>query len=183
MKNIFIAVLALLVTVAVNAQNAKGKVFPDLTGESFAGKTVNLPKDTKGKMTVIGVCFSKAAEEDLKTWLNPMYNTFVEKKDTTEFFSAAVNYDAYFYFIPMLNKVNQIFEKGSKEKIRSGTDKEFWPYLLFYNGAIKPYKEDFAIEDSKVPYFFVLDTAGKIVHVESGKFSQKKMDAIEELLD
>ena len=146
MKNIIVVAICLLVTVSANAQKAKGKMFPDLTGESFAGKTVNLPKDTKGKMTVIGVCFSKAAEEDLKTWLNPMYNTFVEKKDTSSFFSATVSYDANFYFIPMLNKVNQIFEKGSKEKIKGGTDKEFWPYLVFYNGAIKPYKEDFEIE-------------------------------------
>src|SRR5688572_14947716 len=110
MKTISIIALGLLLSVNVLAQKAKGKVFPDLSGETFAGKTVNLPKDTKGKMTVIGVCFSKAAEEDLKTWLNPMYNTFVVKKDTSDFFSAAINYDANFYFIPMLNKVNQIFE-------------------------------------------------------------------------
>ena len=160
-----------------------GKQFPDLEGESFAGKTVNIPTDTKGKVSVIGVCFSKAAEDDLKTWLNPMYNMFVVKKDTSDFFSAAVNYDVNFFFIPMLNKVNQVFAKGSKEKIRNGTDKEFWPYLLFYNGAIKPYKEDFAIEDSKIPYFFVLDKNGKILHVESGKYSDKKMDNIENFFD
>jgi hypothetical protein len=108
---------------------------------------------------------------------------FVVKKDTSDFFSAAVNYDVNFFFIPMLNKVNQVFEKGSKEKIKNGTDKDFWPYILFYNGAIKPYKEDFAIEDSKIPYFFVLDKNGKILHVESGKYSEKKMDNIENFFD
>lgn len=183
MNKLVILFTAAVLSLTATAQNAKGKQFPDLTGETFSGKSVNLPKDTKGKMTVIGVCFSKAAEDDLKTWLNPMYNLFVVKKDTNNIFDAAVNYDAFFYFIPMLNKVNQVFEKGSKEKIRSGTDKEFWPYLLFYNGAIKPYKEDFKIEDSKIPYFFVIDQNGKIVHVESGKYSEKKMDNIENFLE
>lgn len=172
--------VCLVLTISASAQKAAGRMFPDLTGETFAGKTVNLPKETKGKFTLIGVCFSKDAEDDLKGWLNPVYNAFVVKKDTTGFMSMAANYDAYFYFIPMLNKVNQIFEKGSKEKIRNGTDKEFWPYLLFYNGAIKPYKEDFEIKDSKIPYFFVLDPSGKIVHVESGPYTAKKMSAIED---
>ena len=93
--------LFLAISISTFAQNAKGKQFPALTGESFAGKTVNLPTDTKGKVTVIGVCFSKAAEDDLKTWLNPMYNMFVVKKDTADFFSAAVNYDVNFFFVPM----------------------------------------------------------------------------------
>ncbi len=176
-------ILLLALSISTIAQNSKGKQFPNLTGESFSGKTVNIPADTKGKVSVIGVCFSKAAEDDLKTWLNPMYNMFVVKKDTSDFFSAAVNYDVNFFFIPMLNKVNQVFEKGSKEKIKNGTDKDFWPYILFYNGAIKPYKEDFAIEDSKIPYFFVLDKNGKILHVESGKYSEKKMDNIENFFD
>lgn len=183
MKKLIIICLFLTFAGGINAQNAKGKQFPVLSGESFSGKTVNLPTDTKGKITLIGVCFSKDAEDDLKTWLNPVYNMFVVKKDTNNFFDAAINYDVNFFFIPMLNKVNQIFEKGSKEKIRNGTDKEFWPYLLFYNGPIKPYKEDFAITDSKVPYFFVLDKEGKILHVESGKYSEKKMDKIEEFFE
>lgn len=183
MRTIIFLLLLTVFSVHLQAQKAKGKIFPDLSGESFAGKNVELPKDTKGKITLIGVCFSKDAEDDLKTWLNPVYNMFVVKKDTTDFFSAAVNYDVNFFFIPMLNKVNQVFEKGSKEKIRKGTDKEFWPYLLFYNGPIKPYKEDFEINDSKIPYFFVLDKAGKILHVESGKYSEKKMDNIENFFD
>ncbi|MCD6068437.1 MAG: hypothetical protein K0S33_3263 [Bacteroidetes bacterium] len=180
MKNRIILCVCIALSINAFAQKAKGKPFPDLTGETFAGKTVNLPKDTKGKFSLIGVCFSKDAEDDLKGWLNPVYNAFVMKKDTTQFMSMAENYDAHFYFIPMLNKVNQIFEKGSKEKIRNGTDKGFWPYLLFYNGAIKPYKEDFEITDSKIPYFFVVDKSGKIVHVESGKYTAKKMSAIED---
>jgi len=180
MNKLSIIILAAIVSMNAIAQNAKGKQFPDLTGETFSGKTLNVPKDTKGKISVIGVCFSKSAEDELKTWLNPVYNTFIAKKDTNNIFNASVNEDVNFYFIPMLNTVNQVFEKGSKERIRNGTDKEFWPYLVFYTGPIKPYKEDFEIKDTKIPYFFVLDENGKILHVESGKYMEKKMENITE---
>ena len=183
MKNILALLLFILIENPLISQNCKGKTFPDLSGETFDGKNISVPKNTMGKITIIGVCFSKDAEDDLKTWLNPIYNMFVVKKDTNDFFSAAVNYDVHFYFIPMLNKANQLLEKSSKEKIRNGTDKEFWPYLVFYSGNIKPYKEDFDIKDSKIPYFFVLDKNGKIIHVTSGKFSEDKLDRIENFME
>jgi hypothetical protein len=167
----------------ISGQNGKGQLFPPLTGETFEGKPLSIPSNTKGKITLIGVCFSKNAEGDLKTWLNPVYNLFVVKKDTNDFFSAAANYDVNFYFIPMFNKINQLLEKTSKEKIKKDTDKEFWPHLVFYNGNIKPYKEDLGIKDSDIPYFFVLDKTGKIVHVESGKYDEKKMDRIENFIE
>ncbi len=181
-RSIFLIFL-LLISGLSKAQDCKGKKFPDLSGETFDNKQVSIPANTKGKITIIGVCFSKAAEDELKTWLNPVYNHFVVKKDTSDFFSAAVNYDVNFYFIPMLNKVNQLLEKSSKEKIRAGTDKEFWPYLVFYTGNIKPYKEDFGIKDSKIPYFFVLDKQGKILHYESGAFAEDKMSRMEEFME
>ena len=182
MKNILI-LFALVLSFSAFSQNGKGQQYPPMTGETFAGKAISLPEDTKGKITIIGVCFSKKAEDDLKTWLNPLYNMFIVKKDTNDFFSAAANYDVHFYFIPMLNKINQILATSSKEKIRNDTDKEFWPYLIFYTGSIKPYKEDLSIKDSEVPYFFVLDKAGKIIRVESGKYDEKKMGRIEDFIE
>ncbi|MFL5752198.1 MAG: hypothetical protein ACJ76F_02230 [Bacteroidia bacterium] len=182
MKKLLTA-LSLFTSSVFFAQNGKGQQFPSMTGETFDYKAISLPEQTKGKISIIGVCFSKGAEDDLKTWLNPLYNMFIVKKDTNDFFSAAANYDVHFYFIPMLNKVNQILAKTSKEKIRKDTDKEFWPYLIFYTGSIKPYKEDLSIKDTDKPYFFVLDKSGKIVHVESGKYDEKKMSRIEDFIE
>ena len=167
----------------LNAQHGTGKMFPSITGETYTEKNVSLPEACKGKPTIIGVCFSKSAETDLRTWLNPAYNEFVVKKDTTNAFGAAVSYDINYYFIPMLNLVNQVLEKSSKEKMKKQTDKEFWPHLLFYTGGLKDYKKTFEIEDTSIPYFFVLDANGKIVHVEKGIFTEKKLSAIENFLE
>lgn len=180
MKAVYTFLLGLLFASAY-AQNGTGTVFPSCSGETFSGKTVSIPAQTKGKATVLWVAFSRKAEEDMKTWLNPVYNLFVVKKDTADFFSAAVNYDVNFYFIPMLNQLNQAV--GDKEKIKKKTDKEFWPYIMYFKGEVKSYIEALKIEDKDVPYFFVLDGNGKIVHVEKGKYSEAKMDKIEEFID
>ncbi|MEO8760387.1 MAG: hypothetical protein ABI388_04540 [Bacteroidia bacterium] len=167
----------------LNAQHGLGKKFPTITGETFTEKNVVLPDACKGKPTIIGICFTKSAEADLQTWLNPAYNEFVVKRDTTNSFGVAVSYDINYYFIPMLNLVNQVLEKGSKEKIKSKTDKEFWPHLLFYTGGLKEYKKTFEIDTPEQPYFFVLDENGEIVHVEKGAYSPKKLSAMEEFLE
>ncbi|MBC7863160.1 MAG: hypothetical protein IAF38_09310 [Bacteroidia bacterium] len=180
MKKIF-SILFLSGILFSNAQNGKGTMFPECSGETFSGKTVNIPSQTKGKVTILWVAFSRDAEEDMKTWLNPVYNLFVVKKDTNDFYSAAVNYDVNFYFIPMLNQLNQAL--GNKDKIKEKTDKEFWPFVMYFKGEVKPYIEALKIEDKKIPYFFVLDAAGKILHVESGRYSEAKMDKIEDFLD
>ena len=129
MKNL-LAIILFVFGLNSFAQGGKGVMFPNLQGETFDGKMITIPKMTNGKFSLIGICFSKKAEEELKTWLNPVYNMFVVKKDTNDFFSAAVNYDVNFYFVPMLNAVNQILEKNSKKDIKAGTDKEFWPHNI-----------------------------------------------------
>ena len=158
-----------------------GKVFPDCSGETFSGNSVSVPKGTKGKFTVLWLAFSRKAEDDMKTWLNPVYNHFIAPKTENDAFSAAVNYDVNFYFIPLLNRVNQAL--GDKEKIKNKTDKEFWPYVLFFKGEVKSYVDYLSIEDKEIPYFFVLDADGKIVHLEKGKYSESKLTKIEDFLE
>ncbi len=182
MKKIILITLITAFT-KLNAQNGKGKMFPTIKGETFTDKNLTLPDAGKGKPCIIAMCFSKKAEGDIQTWLNPCYNEFVVKKDTTNAFGAAVSYDINYYFIPMLNLVNQVLEKSSQDKIRKQTDKEFWPHLMFYTGGLKEYKKTFEIDNTDLPYFFVLDKTGKIVHVEKGIFTEKKMSAMEDFLE
>ena len=182
MKKLIITALITSVTI-LNAQNGKGKIFPTIKGETFTDKNLTLPDAGKGKPCIIAMCFSKKAEGDIQTWLNPAYNEFVVKKDTTNAFGAAVSFDINFYFMPRFNLINQVLEKSSKEKMKKETDKEFWPHLFFCTDGIKDIKKDFGIEDTSQPYFFVLDKDGKIVHVEKGVYNEKKMSTIEDFLD
>ena len=82
----------------------------------------------------------------------------------------------------MFTGLNQLTSKQSKEKIKSLTEKELYPYLLFYSGD-KTYKEELDFEKKDTPYFFVLDKNGKIMYATSGKFDEKKLEKISDFIE
>ena len=181
MNKFFIVSFLVAHLLVFSQKSPVGKIFPACSGETFSGKSVSIPSSTKGKYTILWLAFSRKAEDDMKTWLNPVYNYFILTKNSKDAFSAAANYDINFYFIPLLNRVNQAL--GDKEKIKNKTDKEFWPYILFFKGEVKQYLDYLSIEEKDTPYFFVLDDEGKIIHQETGKYSEGKLSKIEDFLE
>jgi hypothetical protein len=145
-------------------------------GNSLEGKNVELPMKNN-KYSVIGIAYNRAAEKDLKEWLNPMYSTFM-KKDNGGAFDIAEIYDVNFMFIPMVSGF-----KSAAHDFKMNTDKEFWPYIMDAATDIKTIKEYFKIENDKQPYFYVVDKTGKIVATASGKFSEDKMSKLEDAIE
>ncbi|HET6244899.1 MAG: hypothetical protein H0V01_03100 [Bacteroidetes bacterium] len=167
-----------LIALAIYAQsNLIGKTFPSITGESLSDKNVTIPEDSKGKYTLIGMAYSRDAESDLKTWLNPAYNKFIAKTGLMD-----MEIDVNLYFIPMFTGTNVAVAGKGKKKMQEDTDKEFHPHVLFYKGELKTYKKALEFDDKDTGYFFILDRQGKIVYATSGRFSEKKMDTIENIL-
>lgn len=179
-----IALLSVILAFVPFKGGVVGKMFPDIECEDYNGKMVKIPADTKGKFTLMAMAFSTAAEEDLKTWVQPIYNKFIGKVDASkaDVFDVTVEYDVNLYFIPMFTGFNQLTSKQSKEKIKKATDKELYPHLLFYDGG-KTYTEELEFKDRKIPYFFVLDKTGKVVYTSSGKYNDDKMEKILDILE
>ncbi len=161
-----------------------GTLFPDMICEDYDGKVVNLPTDTKGKYTLLAVAFSSAAEADLKTWINPIYNKFIGKVDASQadVFDVSIDYDVNLFFIPMFTGFNKLASQTSKDKIKSKTDKELYPYLLFYDGG-KTYKDELDFKKRDIPYFFVLDKTGKVQYTTSGKYDDSKLEKILDIIE
>ncbi len=151
-----------------------GNQFPDLTGETLKDEKVNIPKATKGKFTIIGVASSKKADKDLRTWMQPVYDQFINQNTFIP-----IDYNVNIYFVPMFNGANKVAYNSMKKKTKKELDKELHPYVLFYKGNISLYQEELKLKEKSKPYFFVLDENGKIVYSTSGKFTQKKLDKIE----
>ncbi|HWY38141.1 MAG TPA: hypothetical protein VNY73_06250 [Bacteroidia bacterium] len=179
-----IILLALVVTfVSAKAQYGKGKAFPAMEAETFTEKPLNLPADCKGKFSIIGMCFSKDAEGDLQTWLNPLFNAYAIKQSGNEAMGVAPTADVNFYLMPKFSLLNQVFEKGSKNKIKTQTDKGFWPNLMFYTSGLKDYKKALEIAETAQPVIFILNPEGVIVHIERGVCNDKKMSAIDDVVN
>ncbi|MBL7945438.1 MAG: hypothetical protein JNN32_05195 [Flavobacteriales bacterium] len=167
-----ITVAALAVAFTLQAQNT----FPTLSGETAAGTTITLP--TKGKpWTVIGLAYSQKASPLLEEWYEPAYLRFIAKHGLL-----AGSYEADVFFVPLFVGVNKAAYEGSLNKFRKSADPEIVDHVLFSKADIDPLKASLGLNDKDIPYFFVLDAEGRIVHREQGAFTEEKLESIEEVL-
>jgi hypothetical protein len=178
MKNLVLVLFGLFLSAAVHAQ--VGKQFPDMEAETVEDKKVKLPLDVKGKYTLLGLAYSKKSEDELNSWFQPVFEKFIQK---TGGVLADFSYDVNVYFVPMFTGVNAAATGTAKRKALKNIDPQLLPYVLFYKGELKPYKEALDFEKKDIPYFFVLDENGKIVFATSGKYTAQKMDQVEEVIE
>jgi len=179
MKTLCFVVFGLLLSLTVGAQ-VTGKMFPDMEAETVEDKKVKLPQETKGKYTLLGLAYSKKSEEELNSWFQPVFEKFIQK---TSGVLAGFSYDVNVYFVPMFTGVNAAATGTAKRKALKNIDPQLLPYVLFYKGELKPYKDALDFEKKDIPYFFVLDPDGKIVYATSGKYTDAKMDKVESAME
>jgi hypothetical protein len=177
MKRSLLIIIYVFLFVSVKAQ--KGSVFPNLVAENLENKKITLPKDCKGKFTLIGLAYSQKAQDELQTWFSPVYNTFIAKPEKGLFNES---YDINVYLVPMFTGVNEAAAGQAKKKLNAELDKELKPYVLIYKGEIGEYKKALVMNEKDKPYIFLVDEEGKIVYHTSGSYSEQKMDAIEDLI-
>jgi hypothetical protein len=178
MKNFLFVLFGVVLFNSAEAQ--VGKIFPDMEAETVEDKKVKLPLDVKGKYTLLGLAYSKKSEDELNSWFQPVFERFIQK---TNGLLSGFSYDVNVYFVPMFTGVNAAATGTAKRKALKNIDPQLLPYVLFYKGELKPYKEALDFEKKDIPYFFVLDANGKIVFATSGKYTTQKMDQVEEVIE
>jgi hypothetical protein len=156
----------------VGAQGAGS--FPTIHGISLDDKKVQVPA-TNGKYSIIGIAFHRNAEDELKKWLNPLYESFIQKENGRGGLDLAEIHDVNFVFIPMIAGFRRVAEEFKK-----GTDKEYWPYIMDTEKTdVKELQKSLGVTDNKSPYFYAIDPKGKILATVSGIFQEKKLESLE----
>ncbi|MEO5602899.1 MAG: hypothetical protein ABIR06_18405 [Cyclobacteriaceae bacterium] len=179
MKFSFIALIVVFAQIETFSQ-VIGKPFPSITAETVEDVKVTLPQSTLGKYTLIGMAYSKKSEDELNSWFQPVFGRFIQK---TKGLFSGFTYDVNVYFVPMFTGINAAATGTAKRKAAKSIDPQLLPYVLFYKGELKNYKEVLDFEKKDIPYFYVLDPEGKIVFATSGKYTEGKMEAIEEHIE
>lgn len=152
--------------------------FPALSGHTLEGNSVTVPITGTKKFTIVGICYKRSAESDLKSWIQPMYDVFVAKANGTDYFDVANYYDVNYFFIPLISG----FKKAAAD-FKASTQPDLWENVIDCDTDIALLKVQLKPSDEDIPYFYVIDTAGKIIEVVSGKFTENKMDKIQEAID
>lgn len=173
-------ILAIALFAYVQMSSAQ-QAFPDIRGKTLEDKTINIPLETKGKYTLVGIAYSKKAEEQLKTWFQPVYNTFIQEPGKT--FLPTETYDVNIYFIPMITGIAQSAGGKIEDKMKENVDKSLRPYVLIYEGEVKSYKTSLNMTEKDQPYFFVLDPKGRVVYHCAGSYTESKFDRILEIIE
>jgi hypothetical protein len=179
MKLFFGLMLTLFLAVPARAQ-VVGKMFPLMEAQTVEDKVVKLPQDVHGKYTLLGLAYSKKSEDELNSWFEPVFSKFIQK---TKGLMSGMGYDVNVYFIPMFTGINAAATGTAKKKAIKNIDPQLLPFILFYKGELKPYKEALDFEKRDIPYFFVLDPNGKILYATSGAYSESKMDEVEAVIE
>lgn len=172
-----LVILALVGWLSYSASAQSGKQFPMLVGQLVDGKAVDLPESVAGKHAIIGLSWSKKAQEDFETWVNPMWSKFVAKTGMMDNL-----YDVNLYFVPMFVGTKKAAMDNVMNRMKAKSDPDIFPYVLFYKGDLKPYQETLSLKDPSKPYLFLLDDQGVIVYSTSGMYTRKKMEEIEKIL-
>ena len=154
-----------------------GQKFPAIETETISGKAVKIPSEFSGTYSLIGIGTSKKAEEHLRTWQTPVYNKFVRKTGLMD-----QMYDVKIGFLPLFTGAARMAKDKVVKKLKENNEKLVMDHVYVYSGEREPFKS-IGIEDKTEPYFLLLDANGKVVWYTSGKFRQKHLDEIEEVLN
>ncbi len=173
MRYIYIGLICIF-----SSLHSRGQIyFPEIKGTTLEGKKLRIPTNNN-KYSVIAIAFHRDAEEALKRWLQPLYDSFI-KKDGGDPFDLSEFYDVNFTFIPMIEGFKRV-----AEEFRKNTDAFFWPYVLDTEKAdIKSLQNELGIDDPQIPYFFVLDKRGMVVAKVQGNFSEEKLSKLEDAVE
>jgi hypothetical protein len=168
---------SIILFISINLSAQKGKIFPSMECETVKNETYNIPQDTKGKFTIMGLSWSKKSEHDWETWLQPIYDRFISSNNFMQ-----TNYDINVYFVVMFTGVNQAAYKNVMEKTQKQLGDDAASYLLFYKGKLKEYKKELKLGSKEIPHFYVLDENGKVIYIAKGKCTDVKLGEIDALL-
>jgi hypothetical protein len=172
-KVVFIASAVFL---AFSTKAQVGEVFPSIETEMISGEKVILPQNFEGKYVLMGIGTSKKAEEDLKTWQQPIYNKFIAKTGIMDDM-----YNVEVCFIPLFTGTAQMAKSKVIKKLKENNEPMVINHVYIYSGA----REAFAsvgVDERSEPYFILVDGSGRIVWIEQGHFKQSYFDDVEAIL-
>ena len=170
-------VAAVLTVTIVSSAFAQTATFPPLEGEKADGGRVQLPDPAAKGFTVVGLAYGQKASPMLEEWAEPAFLRLVAKHGLF-----AGTYEADVWFIPMFIGGNKAAYEPSMKRFRKSADPEVADHVLFYQGEIEVFEQALGLHSKDIPYFFVLDREGRIVHRAQGDFTDEKLEGIEEVL-
>jgi len=174
---LFIGIFILMSTVF-----KKEKVyFPQTVLVSMTGKTVNFPKDAKGKYSVVFVALNQKGADTMFTWVKPMYNALVMVKNNSAVL-VEDQLDDNLYYIMAGKGVDRNISARVLDSLKKNHEMDIAENILYYGGVPDTLAASLKITQNDNLYGYVLNYNGVIVYGFSGGYTAAKWKAIKEIL-
>lgn len=154
------------------------QTIPEINGITAENKQIKIPQELRGKYSLLCFASSQKAQADLESWLNPIYQKFIAKTGLMD-----DAYDLNLFFIPIVTISNTAFANSMKKKFMENTQADLLPNILFCRGNEEEILQKLNMLKSDIPYFILLDKNAKIIYRTSGRYTEEKFDAIDELIE
>ena len=176
-KNDFTRTLTLTLTTlclvtVVGTTNAQDK-FPEVTASDLQDKTIHFPIQFSEKPTLVAMVFSSKAQDDLNTWLEPVYQQVLDKNGM-----GSLVYNCNIKLLIALTGAKKSVANKVTKELKKATDKDYLPHVLIYEGDYKTLKEPLRINDKKEAYFFVISKDGTIDAKATGRYTSSKFERL-----
>jgi len=151
-------------------------VFSPLSCQDLENRTITFPT-TEGSNTVVVITFSDNAEEQLKTWIDPLYQKFVAKSGMLDgLFNADIK------LLSFVSVAQLAVIKMNASAIKKDLPAPLVNSVLYTTSSPDNVKVQISFKNEKTVYVLVLSPEGKILKQVSGAFTEDKMESIEDVL-
>ena len=151
---------------------------PEFSATDLNGKEVFFMKDLSGRKALVGFAFSNAVQEDLQTWIEPV---FYEMIDTNSLGSMV--YDNEVYLVICFNKANASFREKVRSELIENVLPECYGNVVLTGADAVELSRMLKVGDKGVPHLYAVDRDGKIRHHSSGRYSERKFDELSSYLE
>ncbi len=170
--------LTLLAIAFIGAECALAQSDVSISGETTEGATLELPGASRGKFCIVALAASKKAEPMLQEWYEPAYLRFVAKQGLF-----ASEHEVELWMVPVFTGLNKTAFGPVMKRLKEEADPEIARHVVFVKDDAATLLAALGIKEKDVPYFFLFDRIGKLVHQEHGNFTVEKLDALEEAMN
>jgi hypothetical protein len=168
----------LLAIAFIGASCALAQNEVSISGETTEGSTVELPGASRGKYCILALAASKKAEPMLQEWYEPAYLRFVAKQGLF-----ASEHEVDLWLVPIFTGLNKTAFGPAMKRLREEADPEIARHVVFVKDDAAMLLAALGLKEKDVPYFFLFDHNGKMVHQEHGSFTVEKLDSLEEAMN
>jgi hypothetical protein len=154
-----------------NSEKSAPMIFPTVTAKTLAGRTVQFPEATSGKIALLFVAFEQASQQQINTWF-PVLLKDVLREGRVEY-----------YEVPMISGAYRLVSRFIDSGMRGGVPKDLHDRIATFYGDRSSFFTSLDIQSTGDAILFVLSASGEILVRVQGSADPAKVAKVKAVMN